>query len=56
MVQSNTDKMFKVNVENGATRTVIPNKDLTDADGIAVRRDGVVVVVLSKVTVTGVRA
>lgn len=45
VVQSNTGKMFKVNVEDGSARTVLLNVDLTAADGIAVRRDGVVVVV-----------
>ncbi|XAR63701.1 hypothetical protein NMG60_11023731 [Bertholletia excelsa] len=45
VVQSNTGKMFKVNIEDGTARTVLLNKDLTLADGMAVRRDGVVVVV-----------
>lgn len=45
MVQSNTGKMFKVNVDDGSARTVLLNKDLTAADGMAVRSDGVVVVV-----------
>ncbi|XP_031104832.1 uncharacterized protein LOC116009830 [Ipomoea triloba] len=44
-VQSNTGKLFKVDVENGGARTVLLNKDLTAADGIAVRGDGVVVAV-----------
>ncbi|XP_019164623.1 PREDICTED: uncharacterized protein LOC109160834 [Ipomoea nil] len=44
-VQSNTGKLFKVDVEHGGARTVLLNKDLTAADGIAVRRDGVVVAV-----------
>nr|GMD20994.1 uncharacterized protein LOC109160834 [Ipomoea batatas] len=44
-VQSNTGKLFKVDVENGGARTVILNKDLTAVDGIAVRGDGVVVAV-----------
>ncbi|XP_057481111.1 uncharacterized protein LOC130768123 [Actinidia eriantha] len=44
-VQSNTGKMFKVNADDGTARTVLLNKDLTFADGIAVRSDGVVVVV-----------
>ncbi|KAK2981295.1 hypothetical protein RJ640_006996 [Escallonia rubra] len=48
VVQSNTGKLFKVNVDDGATRTVLLNKDLTGGDGIAVRRDGVVVVVSSR--------
>ncbi|KAL7170880.1 hypothetical protein ACSBR2_035688 [Camellia fascicularis] len=37
--------MFKVNADDGTARTVALDKDLTAADGIAVRRDGVVVVV-----------
>ncbi|PHT81016.1 hypothetical protein T459_14031 [Capsicum annuum] len=37
--------MYKVNVDNGETKTVNLNKDLTAADGIAVRSDGVVLVV-----------
>ncbi|PSR88179.1 Protein STRICTOSIDINE SYNTHASE-LIKE 3 like [Actinidia chinensis var. chinensis] len=44
-VQSNTGKMFKVNADDGTAQTVLLNKDLTFADGIAVRSDGVVVVV-----------
>lgn len=45
MVQSNTGKLFKVNAEDGSARTVLLNVDLTAADGIAVRRDGVIIVV-----------
>lgn len=45
VVQSNTGKMFKVNEQDGTARTVLLNKDLTAADGMAVRSDGVVVVV-----------
>lgn len=45
VTQSNTGKLFKVDVDDGAARRVILNKELTAADGIAVRRDGVVVVV-----------
>lgn len=45
VTQSNTGKLFKVHDDDGATRRVILNKDLTAADGIAVRRDGVVLVV-----------
>ncbi|GMP83681.1 hypothetical protein CsSME_00037507 [Camellia sinensis var. sinensis] len=45
VVQSNTGKMFKVNADDGTARTVTLDKDLTAADGIAVRRDGVVIVV-----------
>ncbi|CAN4124963.1 unnamed protein product [Withania somnifera] len=43
--QSNTGKMYKVNVNDGTAKTVNLDKDLTAADGIAVRSDGVVVVV-----------
>ncbi|XP_002533816.2 uncharacterized protein LOC8284730 [Ricinus communis] len=45
VVQSNTGKMFKVDVEDGGARTVLLTEDLTLADGIAIRKDGVVVVV-----------
>lgn len=45
VVQSNTGKMYKVNVNNGTAKTVNLDMDLTAADGIAVRSDGVVVVV-----------
>ncbi|KAK9277555.1 hypothetical protein L1049_007100 [Liquidambar formosana] len=45
VVQTNTGKMFKVDGEDGTARLVILPEDLTLADGIAVRRDGVVVVV-----------
>lgn len=45
VVQSNTGKLFKVNAEDGSARTVLLNVDLTAADGIAVRRDGVIIVV-----------
>lgn len=45
VVQSSTGKLFKVDDEDGTARTVILNKDLTAADGIAVRSDGVVVAV-----------
>ncbi|XP_009800435.1 uncharacterized protein [Nicotiana sylvestris] len=44
-VQSNTGKMYKVNVNDGTAKTVNLDKDLTAADGMAVRSDGVVVVV-----------
>ncbi|KAL2902732.1 Pre-mRNA-splicing factor prp12 [Bienertia sinuspersici] len=44
-VQSNTGKMFKVDAVDGTARTVILPEDLPLADGIAVRDDGVVVVV-----------
>ncbi|CAN4121697.1 unnamed protein product [Withania somnifera] len=45
VIQSNTGKLFKVNVDDGTARAVSLNKDLTVADGIAVRSDGVVLVV-----------
>ncbi|PIN02797.1 hypothetical protein CDL12_24687 [Handroanthus impetiginosus] len=45
VTQSNTGRLFKVSVDDGAARRVILNKDLTAADGIAVRGDGVVLVV-----------
>ncbi|KAL2485066.1 NHL domain-containing protein [Abeliophyllum distichum] len=45
VTQSNTGKLFKVNADDGTARSVILNRDLTAADGIAVRSDGVVVVV-----------
>lgn len=45
VVQSNTGKMYKVNVNDGTAKTVKLNKDLTAADGIAVKSDGVIVVV-----------
>lgn len=45
VVQSNTGKMFKVDEDNGTARQVLLNEDLTLADGIAIRGDGVVLVV-----------
>lgn len=45
VTQSNTGKLFKVSVDDGTARRVILNKDLTAADGIASRKDGVVLVV-----------
>ncbi|KAF2300417.1 hypothetical protein GH714_013099 [Hevea brasiliensis] len=45
VVQSNTGKMFKVDAEDGTARTVLLNEDLNLPDGIAIRRDGVVLVV-----------
>ncbi|MCD7450588.1 hypothetical protein HAX54_007384 [Datura stramonium] len=45
VVQSNTGKMYRVNVDDGTAKTVNLAKDLTAADGMAVRSDGVVVVV-----------
>ncbi|RVW16986.1 hypothetical protein CK203_070654 [Vitis vinifera] len=44
-VQSNTGKMFKVDAEDGTARLVLLPRDLPWADGIAVRKDGIVVVV-----------
>ncbi|XP_016451997.1 uncharacterized protein LOC107776598 [Nicotiana tabacum] len=45
VVQSNTGKIYKVNVDDGTAKTVNLDKDLTAADGMGVRSDGVVVVV-----------
>lgn len=45
VTQSNTGKLFKVDEDDGTARLVILNKDLTAADGIAVRSDGVGLVV-----------
>ncbi|XP_044472351.1 uncharacterized protein LOC123200985 [Mangifera indica] len=45
VVQSNTGKMFKVNAEDGSARLVMLSESLTWADGVAVRNDGVVLVV-----------
>ncbi|KAA8532578.1 hypothetical protein F0562_032606 [Nyssa sinensis] len=45
VVQTNTGKMFKVNTDDGTAKTVLLNKDLPLADGVAVRSDGVMVVV-----------
>ncbi|KAJ7943017.1 Six-bladed beta-propeller, TolB-like protein [Quillaja saponaria] len=44
VVQSNTGKMFKVDEDDGTARLVLLNEDLNWADGIAIRRDGVVLV------------
>ncbi|XP_074317572.1 uncharacterized protein LOC141653641 [Silene latifolia] len=44
-VQTNTGKMFKIDTVDGTVRSVILPFDLTLADGIAVREDGVVFVV-----------
>ncbi|GAB4852199.1 hypothetical protein Ancab_016391 [Ancistrocladus abbreviatus] len=44
-VQSNTGKMFKVDAVDGIARTVILNGDLLLADDVAVKKNGVVVVV-----------
>ncbi|KAL8052967.1 hypothetical protein ABFX02_05G040000 [Erythranthe guttata] len=45
VTQSNTGKLFKVDADDGGARQVLLNKELTAADGIALRRDGVVTVV-----------
>ncbi|XP_073066153.1 uncharacterized protein [Primulina eburnea] len=45
VTQSNTGKLYKVDAEDGTARRVILNRDLTAADGMAVRPDGVVLVV-----------
>lgn len=45
VVQSNTGKMFKVDAEDGSAREVLLNEDLMGADGVALRGDGVVLVV-----------
>lgn len=47
VVQSNTGKMFKVDAEDGRARLVLLPRDLPWADGIALRKDGTVVVVSS---------
>ncbi|XVE74714.1 hypothetical protein DITRI_Ditri12bG0039600 [Diplodiscus trichospermus] len=45
VVQSNTGKMFKVDAEDGRATTVLLYEELVMPDGIAVRKDGVVLVV-----------
>ncbi|XP_042497388.1 uncharacterized protein LOC122076144 [Macadamia integrifolia] len=45
VVQSNTGKLFKVDLDDGVAQMVLLEKDLTAADGIAVRVDGALVVV-----------
>ncbi|XP_050373253.1 uncharacterized protein LOC126790919 [Argentina anserina] len=45
VVQSNTGRMFKVDAEDGTAREVLLPENLPLADGIAMRRDGGVVVV-----------
>ncbi|GAV90273.1 SGL domain-containing protein [Cephalotus follicularis] len=45
VVQSNTGKMFKVDAEDGWGREVLLTEELTWADGVAIRGDGVVLVV-----------
>ncbi|XP_043694389.1 uncharacterized protein LOC122645108 [Telopea speciosissima] len=48
VVQTNTGKLFKVNADDGTVRVVRLTEDLTAADRIAVRNDGVVVVMSKK--------
>lgn len=48
VVQSNTGKMFKVDADEGTARQVLLPEDLTHVDGIAIRKDGVVLVVSHK--------
>jgi len=48
VVQSNTGKMFKVDEDDGVARLVLLNEDLVGADGVALRNDGVVLVVSLK--------
>ncbi|KAG4991303.1 hypothetical protein AAZX31_09G109800 [Glycine max] len=45
VVQSNTGKMFKIDKDDGTVRQVLLNEDLMGADGVALRGDGVVLVV-----------
>ncbi|XP_054785702.1 uncharacterized protein LOC129292176 [Prosopis cineraria] len=45
VVQSSTGKMFKVSEDDGRAKLVLLNEDLTGADDIAIRSDGVVFVV-----------
>ncbi|KAH7516361.1 hypothetical protein FEM48_Zijuj10G0126800 [Ziziphus jujuba var. spinosa] len=45
VVQTNTGKMYKVDAGHGTARQVVLREDLELADGIAMRKDGVVVVV-----------
>ncbi|KAE9584677.1 putative six-bladed beta-propeller, TolB [Lupinus albus] len=45
VVQSSTGKVFKVDEKDGTAKTVLLNEDLIGADDIAVRSDGVVLVV-----------
>ena len=45
VVQSNTGKLFKVDARDGTAQNVLLNEDLPVADGIAIRGDGVVLVV-----------
>lgn len=45
VVQSNSGKLYKVDIDDGSAWRVILNKDLMGGDGLAVRRDGVLLVV-----------
>ncbi|KAM7273476.1 hypothetical protein ACFE04_028140 [Oxalis oulophora] len=45
VVQSNTGKMFKVDAEDGSGKVVPLTEELTLADDVAIRKDGVVLVV-----------
>ncbi|KAF9689899.1 hypothetical protein SADUNF_Sadunf01G0140300 [Salix dunnii] len=45
VVQSNTGKLFKVDAHDGTAQNVLLSEDLPLADGIAIRGDGVVLVV-----------
>ncbi|KAH7516362.1 uncharacterized protein LOC125418592 [Ziziphus jujuba] len=45
VVQSNTGKMYKVDADDGTARQVLLSEDMPMADGIAMRKDGVVAVV-----------
>ncbi|KAJ6746848.1 NHL DOMAIN PROTEIN [Salix koriyanagi] len=46
--KTNTGKLFKVDADDGTARNVLLNEDLLEGDGIAIRGDGVVLVVSNK--------
>jgi DNA-binding beta-propeller fold protein YncE len=48
VVQTNTGKLFKVDADDGTARNVLLSEDLPEGDGIAIRGDGVVLVVSNK--------
>ncbi|GKU98058.1 hypothetical protein SLEP1_g11110 [Rubroshorea leprosula] len=48
VVQTNTGKMFKVDADDGTARLVLLPEELTWVDGMAVRKDGVVLAVSHK--------
>jgi DNA-binding beta-propeller fold protein YncE len=48
VVQTNTGKLFKVDADDGTARNVLLSDDLPEGDGIAIRGDGVVLVVSNK--------